>query len=194
LILVDLQKDFCPGGSLAVSNGDKVMPVLQQYAEYFHERSAPIVATRDWHPPDHCSFLAQGGSWPPHCVQHSPGAQFHPAVRFPAGTMIISKGTDPAAEAYSGFQGTDLAARLRAAGVDALYIGGLATDYCVKETVLDGMREGFGVTVLLDGCRAVERKAGDGARAIEEMRRAGARLNTSYAAFARAGMATGGAR
>ena len=174
LIVVDVQRDFLPNGALAVLQGDGILPILQQYVACFHAQGLPIIATRDWHPSTHCSFESQGGRWPVHCVQQTTGAEIHPALKLPANTIIISKATEPAADAYSGFQGTDLAERLHAVRVRTLYIGGLATDYCVKETVFDGLRAGFEVILLRDGCRAVNITPHDGERAIAAMITAGA--------------------
>ena len=134
----------------------------------------PVFATRDWHPRDHCSFVAQGGTWPPHCVAGSPGAEFAPGLDLPAGASVIAKATQRDADAYSGFAGTDLDARLRALGVRRLFVGGLATDYCVVNTVQDALRLGYGVVLLLDCIRAVDVAAGDGERAIAAMLAAGA--------------------
>lgn len=174
LILVDVQNDFLPGGRLAVPEGDAVIAPLNAWIERFAQRRLPIVATRDWHPADHCSFQARGGPWPAHCVAGTPGAEFAPALRLPENVWIVSKATRPDEEAYSGFQGTDLAQRLREAGVRRLFIGGLATDYCVLNTVLDALDEGFSVFLLEDAIRAVNVKPGDGERAIAKMTAAGA--------------------
>jgi nicotinamidase/pyrazinamidase len=174
LIVVDVQNDFLPGGSLAVTGGDAVVPVLNAYIDAFRERRLPIYATRDWHPPQHCSFQAQGGPWPAHCVAHTPGAAFAPALRLPSEAIIISKATQHDKDAYSGFQGTDLADRLRARGVTRLFIGGLATDYCVLNTVRDALAEGFTVLLLEDAIRAVNVQPDDGAQAMTEMRQKGA--------------------
>ena len=169
LIVVDLQSDFLPGGSLAVPGGEEVIDVLNGYIDTFVQREWPIFATRDWHPPNHCSFKAQGGLWPEHCVMNTPGARFSPALRLPAFASIISKGTDPTRDAYSGFEGTDLEERLRKMSVPRLYVGGLATDYCVLNTVKDGLQRGFEVKLLEDAIRAVNVKPGDGSAAIKEM-------------------------
>jgi nicotinamidase/pyrazinamidase len=175
LIAVDMQNDFLPGGSLAVPGGEAVVPALNHYLAAFAARALPVFATRDWHPPGHCSFRAHGGTWPPHCVAATRGAEFAPGLALPPAAVIVSKAATPQADAYSGFGGTDLAARLRALGAVRLFIGGLATDYCVLNTVKDALSAGFGVLVLEDAIRAVEVNAGDGARALAEMRRLGAR-------------------
>jgi nicotinamidase/pyrazinamidase len=179
LIIVDVQNDFCPGGSLAVPEGDRVVPVLNRYAERFARHAAPVFASRDWHPAQTRHFKASGGRWPAHCVQGTGGAEFHPDLRLPPGTEVVSKGTDPAEDAYSVFQaetsaGMPFAAALGEHGVGRLFVGGLATDYCVKATVLDALKEGFEVVLLDDAIRAVDVAPGDGARALDEMTRAGA--------------------
>jgi nicotinamidase/pyrazinamidase len=178
LILVDVQNDFLPGGALAVPNGDQVVPVLNEYIERFLAKKLPIFATRDWHPPDHCSFQPQGGPWPPHCIAGSLGAQFAPGLKLPENTQVISKATDPKREAYSGFDGTDLEQKLRQLGIRRLFIGGLATDYCVLNTVKDACRLGFEVFVLTDAVRAVNVHPGDEQKALDEMQRQGARFIT----------------
>ena len=179
LLVVDVQRDFCPGGALAVKDGDRVVPPLNAAIEAFQRAGLPIFFTRDWHPPDHMSFKSEGGVWPPHCVRGTPGADFHPNLHVPAGAVTISKGDDPHAEAYSGFQGTDLADRLRKLGVTEVFIGGLTTDYCVRESTLDALHAGFTVNVLEDSTKAVDVHGGDGARALAEIQKAGARLTTS---------------
>lgn len=181
LVIVDLQNDFCPGGALGVAGGDAVVPVLNRYAERFARAGAPVFASRDWHPAETTHFKAHGGVWPPHCVQDTPGAAFHPALALPAGTEVVSKGMDPAEDAYSCFQaetsdGMPFAAALGEHGVARLFIGGLATDYCVRFTVVDGTREGFEVVVLTDAIAAVDLAPGDGDKALDEMRAAGARM------------------
>ena len=174
LILVDVQLDFLPGGSLAVSHGDEVVPVLNHYIAVFRRLTLPVVATRDWHPPDHCSFRAQGGPWPPHCVAGSDGARFAPLLDLPCEARIVSKATARDRDAYSGFEGTDLDDWLKHAGVSRVFVGGLATDYCVLNTVRDALRLGYATFLLADAVRAVDVQAGDGERAIAEMRRLGA--------------------
>lgn len=174
LVIVDVQNDFLPGGGLAVPEGDAVVPVLNRYIEAFHARGLPVYATRDWHPPLHASFKEQGGIWPSHCVADTPGALFAPGLELPPDTRIISKATEEESEAYSGFQGTGFARDLRDAGVKRLFVGGLATDYCVLNTVRDAIHEGFQVALLRDAVRAVDVNPGDGAKAEEEMVRLGA--------------------
>ncbi|MDX9741101.1 MAG: nicotinamidase [Gammaproteobacteria bacterium] len=174
LIVVDVQNDFLPGGALAVPRGDEVVSVVGRYLRLFHERALPIYATRDWHPPNHVSFREQGGPWPPHCVAGTLGAAFAPGLRLPPGTVVVNKADRPDEDAYSAFQGSDLAGRLRQAGIRRLFIGGLATDYCVLNTVRDARNEGFEVVLITDACRAIDAKPGDGAAAELEMRRLGA--------------------
>jgi len=174
LLVTDIQNDFCPGGSLAVAQGDQVVPVLNEYIRLFSSNGARIYATRDWHPPDHCSFKTQGGPWPVHCVQNSKGVEFHPKLALPRDVKIVSKAADPKQDAYSAFEGTELAASLKRQGIRRLFIGGLATDYCVKHTVLDGIKAGFRVTFLADASRGVNLNTGDSDKAISEMIAAGA--------------------
>lgn len=174
LIVVDVQNDFLPGGSLAVPGGDLVVPVLNAVIAEFARLSLPIYATRDWHPADHCSFKAQGGPWPPHCVAGTLGAEFAPGLTLPPSAHIISKATTAEKDAYSGFAGTELDRLLREAGVKRLLVGGLATDYCVLSTVRDGRRGGYDLVLLLDAIRAVDVHPGDGDKAIAEMRQLGA--------------------
>ncbi|WP_455385171.1 nicotinamidase [Acidihalobacter prosperus] len=174
LILVDVQNDFLPGGRLGVGDGDAVVPVLNRYIAHFRTAGLPVVATRDWHPPGHCSFAAQGGPWPEHCVAGTDGAAFAADLELPDDALIISKAATVEADAYSGFQGTDLADRLRRRGVKRVFIGGLATDYCVLNTVLDALDADFEAILLVDAVRAVDVEPGDGARAIDEMRAKGA--------------------
>lgn len=173
LLIVDVQNDFLPGGALAVQRGGEVIGPLNRWIARFELAGRPIVATRDWHPADHESFRSQGGTWPVHCVAGTPGAAFPPALELPASALVISKATSRK-EAYSGFSGTGLAERLAHAGVRRLFVGGLATDYCVLNTVLDARAAGFEVIVLQDAVRAVDLAPDDGARALERMRLAGA--------------------
>ena len=174
LLIVDVQNDFLPGGSLAVPRGDEVVSVLNRYLRAFETQCLPVYATRDWHPQRHCSFRAQGGPWPPHCMAGTHGAEFAAELRLPTTTMVISKATTPDQDAYSGFQGTDLDQRLHATGIRRLFIGGLATDYCVLNTVRDALRLGYEVSLLADAIRPVDIQPGDGLRAEEEMARLGA--------------------
>jgi nicotinamidase/pyrazinamidase len=176
LIVVDVQLDFCPGGALPVAGGDKVVPVLNEYIKKFAAAGAPIIFTRDWHPSNHSSFKAQGGPWPPHCIQNTEGAKFHPALIIPPEAQIVSK-ADTRDEAYSFFQGTNLAEKLHRR-VQNLFVGGLATDYCVKETVLDGLKEHFNVYLLEDACRGVDVKPGDSEHAIQLMADKGCKMLT----------------
>lgn len=178
LIITDVQIDFLPGGPLPVPEGDQVIPVLNEYARIFKKAKAKIFVTRDWHPPNHVSFKSQGGPWPPHCVQHSEGARFHPDLKLPENTMIISKATDPAKESYSGFDGTEMASKLKSAGVARVFVGGLATDYCVLNTVLDARKLGFETVLLADATRGINVKPGDVQKAIDEMVAKGAELVT----------------
>ena len=175
LLIVDLQNDFLPGGALAVPDGDAVIPVLNRYIAAARNARVPIVASRDWHPADHCSFKPQGGAWPPHCVAGTPGAEFSVALDLPQKTEVISKAQARDKDAYSAFEGTGLAERLQEQGVGRLLIGGLATDYCVLNTVRDAIRNGFGVLLLTDAIRAVDVKPHDGDAAVAEMLRLGAR-------------------
>jgi nicotinamidase/pyrazinamidase len=183
LIVVDVQNDFCAGGSLEVPDGDRVVPVLNAYAARFAAAGRPVFASRDWHPERTRHFQAYGGTWPPHCIQGTRGAEFHPELRLPPGTEVVSTGQDPNEDGYSAFpstleDGRALAQALRDAGVRRLYIGGLATDYCVKATVLDALAAGFAATLLLDASRGVNLQPHDAEAAIEEMVRAGAATAT----------------
>jgi nicotinamidase/pyrazinamidase len=155
LIIVDLQNDFCPGGALAVAEGDRIVPVVNELAARFQRAARPVIATQDWHPPDHVSFAHRGGPWPVHCVQGTAGADFHAGLRREPITHIVRKATRPDEEAYSGFQGTALDSLLAGLGVEDVYVCGLATDYCVHATAVDAARAGFRVTILEDAARAV---------------------------------------
>jgi nicotinamidase/pyrazinamidase len=175
LIVVDVQNDFCPGGTLAVPHGDEVVEPLNRQIDRFLERGDPVYKSRDWHPPTTKHFVAYGGTWPIHCVQNTKGAEFHPALKDDPRIDVISKGMGDK-DGYSAFDDTDLASKLRQQGVEEVVIGGLATDYCVKNTVLDALRHGFKVKALENAMRAVELQPGDGDRAIDEMRTAGAEI------------------
>ena len=176
LIVVDVQKDFCPGGALAVEEGDEVVPVINRVKRHFTN----VVYTRDWHPENHCSFSAnpddQGNSWPPHCIQHTAGAEFHFDLIVPHDAWIVSKATELDKEAYSGFQGTSLAEDLQKKGITRVFVCGLATDVCVKSTALDARKLGFEVVVIEDACRGVDLPIGSAAKAIEEMNAAGVQV------------------
>jgi len=169
LIAVDVQNDFCPGGALAVPDGDAVIDPVNRLAE----QADYVVATRDWHPPDHASFAAEGGPWPVHCVRDTPGAQLHAALQTDRIEDIVDAGRTRDAEGYSGFEDTNLEALLHAHDVDTVHVAGLALDYCVKATALDAKRAGFNVIVHLDATRPVEVTPGDGDRAVAELREAG---------------------
>jgi nicotinamidase/pyrazinamidase len=175
LIVVDVQNDFCPGGALAVPQGDEVVAPLNRLIDEFLKRGNPVYKSRDWHPPQTKHFAAYGGTWPVHCVQNTKGAEFHPALRDDPRIAVISKGLGDK-DCYSAFDETDLASQLRRQNVEEVVVGGLATDYCVKNTVLDALKNGFKVKALENAMRAVEVNPGDGQRAIEEMRAAGAEI------------------
>lgn len=174
LLVTDVQIDFLTGGNLAVPHGDEVVPVLNHYIRIFQDRGLPVFATRDWHPANHCSFHAQGGPWPPHCIQDTEGAEFAAGLQLTSDIRVVSKATLPDREAYSSFQGTDLHQRLQALGIKRLFIGGLAADYCVLNTVRDAVSLGYGIVLLEDAIKAVNVHPGDGAKAEAEMLRLGA--------------------
>lgn len=174
LLLADIQNDFLPGGALGVTGGDEILPVLRGYMDRFRSRGLPIFISQDWHPPDHCSFREQGGPWPIHCVAGSAGALPPPSFSIPEQATIIHKATFQATEAYSAFQDTPLHKQLQAAGITRLFIGGLATDYCVLHTVTDARRLGYHVCLLTDAIKAVNLAWDDGRKAEEAMIRLGA--------------------
>jgi len=181
LVVVDIQNDFCPGGALGVNEGDKVVPVMNQYIDLFSKERLPIFISRDWHPAETRHFKAFGGVWPPHCIRNSPGAAFHPGLRIPGQAIILSKGTDPGQDGYSVFDARDanqtsFLELLKELGVTELYIGGLATDYCVKATSLDALKKGFRVNILTDAIRGVNED--DSKRAIEAIVTNHGRLRT----------------
>ena len=175
LLVVDVQNDFCPGGALAVSHGDEVVAPLNKLIDEFLERGDPVYMSRDWHPRQTKHFAEYGGVWPVHCVQHTKGAEFHPALRHDPRIKVVSKGLGDT-DCYSAFDETDLNSELHKAGVEEVVIGGLATDYCVKNTVLDALKNGFKVKAVEDAMRAVDLHPGDGEKAIAEMRAAGAEI------------------
>jgi nicotinamidase/pyrazinamidase len=184
LIIVDVQNDFCPGGSLAVSEGDAVVPILNSAIEKFTAAGLPVFATRDWHPKKTKHFTTDGGPWPPHCIQGTRGGDFHPGLALNDGVTVVSKGMDAEADSYSGFQAVDasgiaLPELLRRHGIERVFVGGLATDYCVKHTVLDALEHGFKVVLLVDGIRGVDVHPGDSRKALDEMVRAGAATQDS---------------
>jgi len=176
LVVVDVQNDFCPGGSLAVTEGNEVVRPLNKLMKEFLDRGEPVYKTRDWHPEKTKHFAIYGGTWPIHCVQNTPGAEFHPDLLDDPRITVISKGFDERADGYSGFDGTQLAQLLRDEGVNEVWVGGLATDYCVKQTVIDGVRNGFKVKALAEAMRPVNVNPDDGQKAIDEMKEAGAEI------------------
>lgn len=183
LLIVDVQVDFCPGGSLPVAEGDGVIQTLNHYSELFYRKGLQIFASRDWHPPQTSHFKDFGGTWPIHCVMGTRGAAFHANLRLPPSAVIISKGMDPSRDDYSALDGVDdngtpFANLLRSLDIDRLYIGGLATDYCVKESSLEAIRQGLSVTLLEDAIRGVDLHPGDSQRAMEEMKAAGVEIIT----------------
>jgi nicotinamidase/pyrazinamidase len=185
LIIVDVQNDFCPGGALAVAEGDGVVAPLNRYIDRFAGAGLPIFASRDWHPEKTTHFKDFGGVWPVHCVQGSYGAEFHRALKLGGEATIVSKGMAADADSYSSFDavdgaGADLADLLKREGVTRIFVGGLATDYCVKQTVLDGRKLGFEVVLLKDAVRGVDVAPGDSERALREMLDAGAQAVDSF--------------
>ncbi len=175
LIVVDMQNDFMPNGALPVPDGDKIVPTLNRYIELFSKKGNPVYFTRDWHPKDHISFKGYGGIWPPHCVQDTEGAKFHPDLIIPADNkFIISKGYSRDFDAYSGFQGTILNDLLKERGIKRIFIGGVATDYCVKNTMLGGLNLGYQGFLLLDGIKGVNVNPDDSEKAINLMLSKGA--------------------
>jgi nicotinamidase-related amidase len=178
LIVVDVQNDFCPGGSMAVEGGEEVATALSGLGTHFRVSGARIFATQDWHLGKHSSFTEQGGPWPPHCVQGTHGAEFHASLHLAIGTSIVRKGTDPAVDAYSGFLDSNLEEQLRRTDIKRLFVGGLATDYCVLNTVLDARKLGFETFLIEDAIAAVNVAPEDGANAIQKMKDAGSETIT----------------
>ncbi len=174
LVIVDVQNDFLPGGNVAVPEGDAVINPLNTYIELFRSKGLPIYATRDWHPENHCSFRQQGGIWPPHCIAGTHGAEFSAELDLTPATKIVSKAITVEKDAYSGFEGTGLDQQLLRQGIKRLFIGGLATDYCVLNTVRDALSNHYVVFLLQDAIRAVNVKPGDGDNAEREMKQQGA--------------------
>ena len=179
LILVDVQNDFLTGGNLAVKDGDAILAPLNRAIFLFQEKKLPIFATRDWHPENHCSFKTRGGPWPPHCVQHTKGASFAYDLNLPCSAKIISKAVSPGREAYSDFDQTSLHLLLQSLKANRLFVGGLATDYCIKATVLDALKLHYEVFVLIDAVRAVNVQPDDGDKALATMNAQGAHLISS---------------
>jgi nicotinamidase/pyrazinamidase len=171
LLIIDFQNDFVPGGALAVPHGDEIAPRVKELID--SGRFDAVIATRDWHPANHNSFEAQGGPWPPHCVQGSEGAELHPSLDRSKIDVVVDAGYRPELEGYSGFEETNLEAALRERGIDKVTVVGLATDYCVRATALDALREGFDVTIDSAGIRGIDVEPGDSDRALEELREAG---------------------
>ncbi|MEM4040546.1 MAG: nicotinamidase, partial [Ignisphaera sp.] len=169
LIIVDMQNDFMPGGALPVPNALEIIPTINNYINMFKGNKAVIIATRDWHPPNHISFKSRGGPWPPHCIQGTKGAEFHPDLALPQDVLVISKAYDENIEAYSGFEGTNLDQVLKSREVKRIFICGVATDYCVKATALDALRLGYQVFLLMDAIKGVDIPRGSIAKAIEEL-------------------------
>ncbi len=183
LLVVDMQNDFLPGGSLGVPGGEATIPVINAYIELFRQAGRPILASRDWHPKETVHFQSGGGLWPPHCIQNTWGAEFAPGLTLPEDVVVMSKGMDPQADGYSAFmaqdeQGRSLATWLQSHGIQHLYVAGLALDYCVRASSMDAIKLGLGVTVLIDGTRAVNRNLHDAEETIEELVRAGGTIAT----------------
>ena len=181
LLIVDLQNDFCPGGALGVPGADKIVPTINKYIRIFSKKKLPIFASADWHPIKTGHFKDFGGRWPVHCIHNSKGAQFHPKLKLPKEAIILYKGMDPQRESYSVFQAEDIDGRrfpnlLKVLGIEELYIGGLATDYCVKFSAKDALKNGFKVRLLLDAIKGVDLKSGDSESAIKELTRLGAKM------------------
>jgi nicotinamidase/pyrazinamidase len=169
LLITDIQKDFLPGGALPIDGGDEIIPVLNGYIKIFDTTKTPILASRDWHPSNHVSFNTQGGPWPPHCIKETNGAKFSSLLKLPKHSVVISKATEPTHESYSVFDGTILATELKRLGTKRLFIGGLATDYCVVNTVLDARKLGLETIVLMDATLGINVNPGDVDAAIQTM-------------------------
>ncbi len=185
LLIVDVQHDFCPGGALPAEDGDAVVPVLNRTIEKFQAAGYPVVASRDWHPEQSAHFQERGGPWPPHCIQGTTGAEFHKDLELPADVVVITKGDDPDEdEGYSAFEGkTDdgksLVETLHAEDIEEVFVGGLATDYCVRASALDAVKAGFRTHLIVDAVRGVDINPGDSGHAIEEMKRDGVHITIS---------------
>ena len=185
LLIVDVQHDFCPGGALPAQDGDEVVPVLNRCIEQFTNSGYPVFASRDWHPEGSAHFQERGGPWPPHCIQGTAGAEFHRDLNLPDDVVVITKGDDPEEdEGYSAFEGKSengvlLGDSLAEAGIEELFIGGLATDYCIRASALDAVKAGFRTHLLVDAIRGVDVNPGDSGLAIEEMKRDGVHITTT---------------
>jgi len=181
LLIVDVQNDFCPGGALAVKDGDQIIPVLNKYIRIFTATGLPVFCSRDWHPQQTSHFKKYGGTWPAHCVQNTPGAEFHPDLKIPENTVILSKGMDEKLEGYSAFQAQDNSGRmfdaiLKLTEIKVLFVGGLATDYCVKSSALDALEHGYQVNILTDAIKGVDLDPQDSQKALDAMRTKGSRF------------------
>jgi len=172
LLVVDMQNDFCPGGALGVREGDQIIPLVNKYIDLFFKKQMPIFISRDWHPPETNHFKDRGGPWPVHCVQGTYGAEFHPDFQVPRQAIILSKGTDPQNHGYSVFDAKDFTSTsfsdlLKRKNINTLYICGIATDYCVRETSLDALKDNIDVYILTDAIKGVDE--GDSQRALDEI-------------------------
>ena len=181
LLVVDIQNDFCPGGSLGVKDGDQIIPVINQYVQLFLKSNLPVFVSRDWHPPNTKHFQQFGGPWPIHCVQHTKGGGFHPDFRVPDKAIIVSKGTDPQLDGYSVFEAIDAENKpfpeiLKNLAISELYIAGIATDYCVKFTAIDALKKGLKLTVLVDAIKGVNEEASE--QTLKEISAKKAKLKT----------------
>jgi nicotinamidase-related amidase len=165
-----------PGGKLPVKEADKIVPVINKYIKKFQELNRLIIATRDWHPENHISFKERGGPWPRHCIQNTHGAEFHPSLKLPDDVIIIDKATHPDRDAYSGFQETFLDLELRRHNIKRVFVSGVATEYCVRATVIDALKLGYETILLIDAIKGVELRPGDVDTALKEMLRNGAIL------------------
>ncbi|MCP4716361.1 MAG: isochorismatase family protein [Deltaproteobacteria bacterium] len=179
LLIIDLQVDFCPGGSLAVTDGDLIVPVINNYIELFRHKALPVLVTRDWHPENSMHFQQHGGQWPRHCRQNTPGAEFHPALRLPEAAFVFSKGLKENEEGYSAFDAVDdrgnaFQSVLKSSHIKTLFIGGLATDYCVKVSALDALKYGYHVVLLADAVKGVNVRRGDAEKALSAIIAGGA--------------------
>jgi len=184
LLVVDVQNDFCPGGTLGIHGGHKIIPILNRYIKFFETENLPIIVTRDWHPKVTKHFEQFGGVWPEHCVEGSPGAMFHPDLELPKEALVMSKGMDPEKDSYSAFHAIDssgmaLANLLKIFGVAEIYIGGLATDYCVKYSALDALKDGLEAFILTDAIAGVNLQPEDSRLALQEMVNLGAKKTIS---------------